>query len=271
MHLLLTLLIPLAITISDEPHIDAPCCCAARIAEHESALTEAGKQFAAGERAAALESGRTALKLAEQLFEPNDPRRIRTQLVLASLLMQSNRLDEAGQLAQSANAAAEDALETARTQVASSLKFLGTLHLVRREFAQAEAVYARAVRLAEAAENRTETAKHLGNLGGALLHQGKLSAARAALERSMVIWDAQPSPHPVYTANALTNLALVALQENRPEQVVAHYDRALAIQEQAFGKDSPRLNKLLTNYAQLLRQLNYTDRAAALEARVQQP
>lgn len=233
-------------------------------------LDAAIKRFGAGDRSRAVAEARRALALAERTFKGCDRRIVRSQLILSSMLLQTGGMAEAATLANRANRCAEKLLVAARSRVATTLKFLGTIHLLKRDFNAAESVYKRAVAISGAAvgPDHPETAKHLGNLAGVLIQKREFAQARRLLDRAMKIWAAQPKPHPVYTVQAMTNLADLLMETGDAKAALRLYADALSIQEKAFGANSPKLANLLKAYARALRRAGKDSDAAKLEKRL---
>lgn len=234
-----------------------------------AATTRAAELFAAGDTAGGVAEGRRALLLAEAELDAHDRLRLQAQLELASMLLQTGAVDEAAALATAANTAVETELAELEGRAATTLKFLGTIALLKRDFVVARAHYQRAVELSEraAGPDDPETAKHLGNLATVLAAQGDTAAAETLLVRAVAIWDAAPAPHPVYTVQSLSMLAGLRLARHATDEALELYARGLAIQEQAWGRDSPRLGPILRDYAQALRSAGRTAEADALDQR----
>lgn len=86
-------------------------------------------------------------------------------------------------------------------------------------------------------------------------------------DRALAIWRVQDERDPVYEVGALTERATLRLAADEPDAAFALYAEALAIQETAYGEDSPLLDGLLGDYARALRRAGREEEAAALDAR----
>ena len=58
------------------------------------------------------------------------------------------------------------------------------------------------------------------------------------------------------------------LEEGNQDKALSMYREGLAIQEAAFGKDSPRLANTLRNYAGILNKVGMTEQAEQVLARL---
>jgi tetratricopeptide (TPR) repeat protein len=256
------------------PRCPAPAAPADDAAARWSAAVKRATEAAVrGDAAAGIADGRRALAIAEASFGPDDRRLLQSRLELASLLLQTGAKDESARLATAAHGGLERALAEAQGQVATSLKFLGTLAMLGRDLATARTHFQRAVELSEQAAGPSdpETAKHLGNLATILTAQGHPAEAEELLLRAMAIWDATPAPHPVYTVQIFTGLAKLKLQRGATAEGLELFARGLAIQERAWGATSPRLRPLLRDYAEALRAAGRTAEADALDRRRDRP
>ena len=109
-----------------------------------------------------------------------------------------------------------------------------------------------------------DVAIRLTNLGIALHGLGRLEEAREAQEEALAAFRAAFGAHDYRVGIALTNLArtLTLLEDPTAEQT--HRD-ALAVKEEAFGDDSPRLVSTLQNLAaHMLRDDRFGDAIAPL-------
>jgi tetratricopeptide (TPR) repeat protein len=70
-------------------------------------------------------------------------------------------------------------------------------------------------------------------------------------------------------ALGLNNLALLHYEQGAYLEAQALLRRALAIEEEAYGRDDPALIVTLENYARVVRELGRTAEADELDARVQ--
>ena len=75
------------------------------------------------------------------------------------------------------------------------------------------------------------------------------------------------SEHPK-VARRLANLAELCLAVGKQAEARVHYQRAVAIEEKEFGPQHPTTLKSLRSYATMLRKMNQTAEAEAVEARV---
>jgi tetratricopeptide (TPR) repeat protein len=74
--------------------------------------------------------------------------------------------------------------------------------------------------------------------------------------------------HPEIASN-LHNLAVLYSAKSEYEQAESYYLKALAIREKALGDSHPELLPILRNFAELMRRMERTVEAIALDERVQ--
>ena len=86
----------------------------------------------------------------------------------------------------------------------------------------------------------------------------------------MEIWDAQPTPDPVYTAGTMITLAQVELKQEQKKMALARYAKAFRIQEKAFGPKDPRRMKAQDKYIEFLESAGETQRANELKSKFAQ-
>ena len=65
------------------------------------------------------------------------------------------------------------------------------------------------------------------------------------------IWGERPDP--VYGAMTMVNLAKIHADEGDIERAEGLFQKALAIREQAFGRDHPQTKNVAANYAEFLK------------------
>ena len=234
------------------------------------ALTQhAAELFARGEVDNSVMEFREALATAEALQPRDDEAIMHCQLALSSALLQAGQFDEGRRLALDANQIAEQRLKAAQGQVATTLKYLGTMHMLRGEAPEAQAALQRAVELARAAHGdvHPETAKHLGNLASVQMQLKEFDAARETFRQCLAIWEQVAEPHPIYHSGALANFGALQLQLDETEAGLASFEQGLQILEKSLGASDPRLHQYLRRYAQVLESAGQASRAQALRER----
>jgi len=236
-------------------------------ASWKMSMEEAVKRFKSGDTEKAIEAARMALEQARSRTPSNTQALFEIRLGLASMLLQTGANAEAQALVQDAQAIAENAVKSAQGKVAITLKYLGALHMMDKDYPKAEKVYRQAAKLSKTIHgpNHPETAQHLGNLGTILFAQKKLKDSVRQLTWAMEIWDAQPTPDPVYTAGTMITLAQVELEQKQKKKALARYAKAIRIQESAFGPSDPRRAQARVKYIEFLRAAGETATADALE------
>ena len=118
-----------------------------------------------------------------------------------------------------------------------------------------------------------ETARSLNALAHVYDEVGRYREARAAAERAVAIQQAELGPSHPDVAICLTNLGNIAIDEGDPAEAERHYQKALAIHEQAVraGDDTSNMANALNNLGvaafeqgRLDDALRYQERALAL-------
>jgi len=234
-------------------------------------LQQAATLFAEGALEAFVAKGERAVELSRQGFEASDPVRIKAALTLSGILMQAGRMEEAAPLAEEAYEGAEAALAAARSRVADTLKFLGTLRSVSGDLEGASEIFERAVELSTETHgaDSPETAKHLGNLGMSAYQLGQVERARDVLSRTIEVWEAQKEPHPAYYGGAMLNLAVIETEAGNYDAAFELCHDAVALHETSYGESDPRLANTLRRYATMLRAAGREDEASTVEERLE--
>jgi tetratricopeptide (TPR) repeat protein len=96
---------------------------------------------------------------------------------------------------------------------------------------------------------------------------GKPADAETHYRKSLAIRERLYGPVHPRVAFSLRNLATVLSMQRRFEEAAAALNRALDIQEGDSGPDSDAVADILSEYADVLREMNQSERAATLQAR----
>jgi len=96
--------------------------------------------------------------------------------------------------------------------------------------------------------------------------QGRYSEAEPLVRRSLAIVERAFGPDSPGVSNNLQSLATLYARQGKPE-AEAMFVRLLENQERTLGPDHPNVAATLEEYAELLRNLNRSVDADALEAR----
>jgi tetratricopeptide (TPR) repeat protein len=222
-----------------------------------------------GRIGAAIQLYRRALSIYEQPFRQS--RNFATTLNnLAQALVQNGDLKEAEVFFHRAIAEAERQFGPEHPNVAAALTNLASLQLSRRRFKAAEDLLSRA----EAIDRQSFPAAHpriahdLRLEASLAFERKRYSAAEKLLdEASSILTERLPATHPDLGILA-AELGNVYLKEGRRDEAEAAFARAVAILEQAWGRDDPRLVPTLEPYAQLLRAHENYAAAAGIDARI---
>jgi tetratricopeptide (TPR) repeat protein len=155
--------------------------------------------------------------------------------------------------------------------LATSLYNLAILRRQQGELADAEQLYRRALEIRERRLGPThpDVATTLNNLAALEAAQGNYDAAQPLLERALSIRQAALGDAHVLTAQSMSNLALLYAAQGDATAAEPLYRNALAILEKT---DAPGdIDRVLGNYAALLRDTGRDTEADALEKRARSP
>jgi tetratricopeptide (TPR) repeat protein len=108
----------------------------------------------------------------------------------------------------------------------------------------------------------------LSNLARLYQAQGRFAEAEALYNRALAIAESEHGPDHVDTGVGLSNLAALYSAQKRFAEAEPLFQRALAIMEKAMGRDHPSVATILTNYATMLRKADRVGEAEHLEIRV---
>ena len=176
----------------------------------------------------------------------------RSWIALMYILMASDKIDNALELATAAEAVVARADQPAMT--AAMANVLGSLHRNKGQLDQAWSHHSRALALYREihAGDDPETAAALLNLGTVSGNQGRLDDAvrfhRESLEMSIQVYGEQ---HPT-VAKAYNGVAINLEQQGHYAEAQAHYEQALAIF--ASEKDHPQVGGIINNLGTVLKQ-----------------
>lgn len=97
--------------------------------------------------------------------------------------------------------------------------------------------------------------------------QGKYTTAIAMLKRSLELQEHMPSIDRTAITESLLKLARLYVNQHEYEKAELLYARALSMAEKVWTPNSEKLLLLIREYAKLLRTMNFTEKATALELR----
>lgn len=178
-----------------------------------------------------------AIDMRRQLApDPKDTRRAQLQGALAGVWVQGNRLPEA----EAALRASIQTLEAAAPDdptLPNQLVSLGGVHRRRGEFAQAQALMERAVRMRQASwgPDARPTAITEVALARVLDAAGRPHAAEPLLLHALKVLDQGPTRGTPYVAQARQRLAEVYRHTERPGPARAAAQEALTLYERTYG------------------------------------
>ncbi|PWT82250.1 MAG: hypothetical protein C5B58_08550, partial [Acidobacteria bacterium] len=166
----------------------------------------------------------------------------------------------------------EKALGPDHPDTATALNNLALLYQSLGDYAKAEPLYQRALKIAERAlgPDHPDTAQTLNNLALLYCSLGDYAKAEPLCQRALKIAERALGPDHPTTATALNNLALLYQSLGDYAKAEPLYRRALKIREKALGPDHPDTATALNNLALFKIDLGEPENALPLAKRAQQ-
>jgi CHAT domain-containing protein/Tfp pilus assembly protein PilF len=224
-----------------------------RRAEMQAAYDKVMEHYKAGQYAAALEQGKRALALAEEVAGRGSPTVAAGLDLLGALHMEQGEYAQAKPLLERALAIREQLLGKNHPQVARSLADVADVYEKQGLYARAEPLLQRALAIQEAALGQHHPDVAASLVGLAAVHEGQKQYDRAEplLRRALSIQEAAlGTNHPVI-ARSLNRLSGIYFRQGLYAQAEPLCQRALAIREAALGKDHPDVATSLHNLARI--------------------
>ncbi len=106
-------------------------------------------------------------------------------------------------------------------------------------------------------------AANLNNLAELYQEQGQYAKAEPLYQRSLKIWEKALGPDHPHVAVSLNNLATLYYNQEQYAKAEPLYQRALKIWEKALGPDHPDVANALEGYADLLNKMGRDKEAAS--------
>jgi tetratricopeptide (TPR) repeat protein len=145
----------------------------------------------------------------------------------------------------------------------------GEVAFNKRRVNEAERQFADAVKEAEQfGEDDNRLAVSLNNLAAVYHTQGKYSMAEPHYLRALEIRKRILGDEHKDIASNLYNLAVLYSAKKDYDKAEGYYLQALAIREKALGDKHPDLQPILKSFAELMRRMDRTAEAEALDARL---
>jgi serine/threonine-protein kinase len=204
---------------------------------------------------------RRALADGERLFGPDDIRTVQALATLASVVKESNRIDDAQALFDDALARLERIGKDGNPLYASVLNDLGVMHLLNENFENARTYLERA--LAIAAGDNEERARTVANLAQASRGVGDLDRAEALYREAQPILESIYPDGGPHLAVLLNNRARLAWDLDRPEEAIELQKQAVAMHRRSFRGDHVMILVPMTNLARMA--LDFRDIAVGVE------
>jgi tetratricopeptide (TPR) repeat protein len=218
------------------------------------------------EPAAATSAGRADLTLLDQpaLASWESLRK------LAHAYRDQGKVPDAWALYRRALSISEHSLGPDHPQVGKVLMEMADLHRELKEFTVAEPLYRRALAISENTLGseyaaQMDLALTCYNLGECLRLQGKPAEALAWSQRALQIRENVLGPDHALVGQALNALGLISsVLPECESQVVAYFEKAIAVYEQASGVQSVNVAVCLENLVDLERRRGHSEQAVAL-------
>ncbi len=206
--------------------------------------------FRAGKYAEAAQVGENAVKAAEDSLGGNDLNVAGALERLAMSYFAQGKFAEATPVARRALLIYESKVGKNAREIVDPAKILGAIYLMQGDLDQAEPLLERAVRMSRKffGKRHVETAKQLGNLGALYMARKKPAKARRHFEEALAIWGDKPDA--VYGAMTMVNLGKIRADDGDLDGADALFRKALALREQAFGREHPQTKNIADSYAQ---------------------
>jgi tetratricopeptide (TPR) repeat protein len=190
---------------------------------------------------------------AAQAQEIRDRETLRVESARVARLRQEGKSAEALSIARRMAAAAEQLLGTGAAETGTYLTWLSLLYQDLGQYAKAEPLFQRSLRIFEAqnGKDHTEVATGLNNLAVLYKDMGKCAQAEPLFRRRLRIYEDNLGPDHVSVALSLDNLAQLYRLMSQYAQAERLFQRGLQIREAQPVKDHPHLATNLSNLAWL--------------------
>ncbi|MCA9661236.1 MAG: tetratricopeptide repeat protein, partial [Myxococcales bacterium] len=214
-----------------------------------------------------------ALAILEESLGERHPDVAASMSNLGIQLRSADRHAEARALLERALEIREEALGPEHPDVIASLNNLAGLLTAMNEHSDALAAYERALARLEAAggvdgeagSDRKMEATIAYNIGLSHVFLRDEEAARRAFERSLALFEGLYGDANAYVAFPIEGIADTYLGEERYDEALAFFERALAIRRETQGADHPEYARSLSRIANIQRQRGALEEALALD------
>ena len=208
------------------------------------------------------------LSIDEKVLDPNDPGLALDYMNLAITYKQMERYEEAEPLYQRVLEIQEKVLGTDHPEFADTLSNLGNLYQNQGQFEKAEPLLLRALRISEKAlgPDHPDVGMRHANLGALCLAQDRIEEGRGHYLRALEVFEGAFGAEHVYVGGVLNELANLHRDRQQYEAAEPMYRRSLSIRRKIFDPAHPEMQKLVVDFAALLRATGRETEADALEA-----
>jgi CHAT domain-containing protein/Tfp pilus assembly protein PilF len=150
----------------------------------------------------------------------------------------------------------QELLKAGKYSDAESLNALARVYYSRGDYANAEPLYQKALKIREKVlgPDHPKTAQSLDNLGQVYVQMGDYAKAEPLLQRALKIREKAPGPENPDTAASLNNLAGLYRLIGDYAKAEPLYQRAIKIDEKALGPENPKTATVFNDLALLYQQ-----------------
>jgi tetratricopeptide (TPR) repeat protein len=143
----------------------------------------------------------------------------------------------------------------------------GTIFRARKNYAQAETYFRRAIQLLEQTpgSNPVQIEEERGNLAMVIDRQGRHAESLAESERVIDFLEHSPVPHLATLAGSLNNAACSLADLGRKDEALRMFERALTVAKEVFGEDNRFSARIMLNYARVLRETKQSPEADVMQ------
>jgi tetratricopeptide (TPR) repeat protein len=159
--------------------------------------------------------------------------------------------------------------EPGSAAAAQAIVDLAELYRGQARFAEAEALFTRAIAMLDAMPGLPASilVRPLNSLALVYRAQGLYAQAEPLCRRALALAESSYGPEHAATASVVSNLLTIYLAQGRYGDAAPLFERSVTLKERLLGPQHPDLASSLNTYAAFLRKMQNEREAAAWEAR----